>query len=52
MQCEKISDTYHILKFKDDTVLHLVGTAHVSKNSAEEVAAIIEKRTQIGSASS
>ena len=43
MQCEKISDTYHILKFKDNTVLHLVGTAHVSKNSAEEVASIIEK---------
>lgn len=43
MQCEKISDTYHILKFNDGSILHLVGTAHVSKNSAEEVAAIIEK---------
>ncbi len=45
MQCEKISDTYHILTFKDGTKLHLVGTAHVSKNSAEEVALIIEKES-------
>ena len=45
MQCEKISDTYHILTFKDGTKLHLVGTAHVSKNSAEEVALVIEKES-------
>lgn len=43
MTTEKISDTYHILTFDNGDVIHLVGTAHVSKNSAEEVREIIEK---------
>lgn len=45
MQNEKISDTHHLLTFKDGTRLHLIGTAHVSKNSAEEVKAIIEEES-------
>lgn len=43
MTTAKISDTYHILTFNNGDVIHLVGTAHVSKNSAEEVREIIEK---------
>lgn len=43
MTTAKISDTYHILTFDNGDVIHLVGTAHVSKNSAEEVREIIEK---------
>ncbi len=43
MKTTKISDTYHIIEFDNGSVIHLVGTAHVSKNSAEEVKAIIEK---------
>ncbi len=43
MTTTKVSDTYHIITFSDGSVIHLVGTAHVSKNSAEEVREIIEK---------
>ncbi len=43
MTTTKVSDTYHILTFDNGDVIHLVGTAHVSKNSADEVKEIIEK---------
>lgn len=43
MTCEKIDDTYHIITFDNGNKIHLVGTAHVSKNSAEEVKRIIEE---------
>ncbi len=42
MQIEKISDTYHRITFSDGSVVYLIGTAHVSKNSVEEVRNIIE----------
>ena len=43
MTTQKVSDTYHIITFDNGDTIHLVGTAHVSKNSAEEVREIIEK---------
>ena len=43
MQVEKLSDTYHKITFKDKRQLFLVGTAHVSRNSVEEVERIIEE---------
>ncbi len=43
MTTTKVSDTYHIINFNNGSIIHLVGTAHVSKNSAEEVKEIIEK---------
>ena len=42
MTTETISDTIHRLVLKDQEIL-LVGTAHVSQTSVEEVAAIIEQ---------
>ena len=42
MQIEKISDTYHRITFSDGSIVYLIGTAHVSKNSVEEVRNIIE----------
>ncbi|MBQ0072024.1 MAG: TraB family protein, partial [Spirochaetales bacterium] len=45
MVTEKISDTYHIIRFDNGDVLHLVGTAHVSKDSVKEVQEIIEKES-------
>ena len=42
MHIEKISDTYHKITFSNGSEVFLVGTAHVSKNSVEEVASIIE----------
>lgn len=42
MHIEKISDTYHKITFSNGSEVFLVGTAHVSKNSVEEVACIIE----------
>ena len=44
MVTEKISDTYHIIRFDNGDVIHLVGTAHVSNNSVEEVRSIIEEQ--------
>ncbi len=43
MTTVKVSDTYHIITFSNGDTIHLVGTAHVSRNSAEEVRQIIEK---------
>ena len=43
MQVEKISDTYHKITFNNNSQLFLVGTAHVSRNSVEEVERIIEE---------
>ncbi len=43
MKVNKVSDTYHIINFDNGDVLHIVGTAHVSKGSVEEVKEIIEK---------
>jgi len=40
---EKISDTFHRLTFADGRQVLLVGTAHVSKESVDEVAAVIEE---------
>ena len=37
MDINKISDTIHLIKFKDESELLLIGTAHVSKDSVEEV---------------
>ncbi len=37
MDINKISDTIHLIKFKDKSELLLIGTAHVSKDSVEEV---------------
>lgn len=42
MQIEKISDTYHRITFSDGSIVYLIGTAHVSRNSVEEVRNIIE----------
>ena len=42
MQIEKISDTIHRLKFNYQEVI-LIGTAHVSQNSVEEVGRLIEE---------
>lgn len=43
MTTEKIDDTYHVITFDNGNKIHLVGTAHVSKNSADEVKRIIEE---------
>lgn len=40
---EKISDTEHRLTLKDGRQIVLIGTAHVSQNSVEEVKAVIER---------
>ena len=42
MTVNKVSDTYHIITFDNGDILHLVGTAHVSKDSVDEVKKIIE----------
>ena len=42
MVTEKISDTYHVIHFDNGDTIHLVGTAHVSNQSVEEVRSIIE----------
>ena len=42
MTHEKLSDTIHRLNFKDGRQILLVGTAHVSKESVNEVAAYID----------
>ena len=42
MQIEKISDTYHRITFSDGSIVYLIGTVHVSRNSVEEVRNIIE----------
>ena len=44
MVTEKISDTYHVIHFDNGNVIHLVGTAHVSNQSVEEVRSIIEEQ--------
>lgn len=44
MVTEKISDTYHVLRFDNGSVIHLIGTAHVSNKSVEEVKTIIEEQ--------
>ena len=44
MVTEKISDTYHVIYFDNGNVIHLVGTAHVSNQSVEEVRSIIEEQ--------
>lgn len=43
MQVETVSDTIHRLNLDDGTVITLVGTAHVSQNSVEEVRSLIEQ---------
>ena len=43
MQVEKISDTFHHIVFANGDELFIIGTAHVSKDSVEEVASVIEK---------
>lgn len=43
MHIEKISDTYHRITFADGSEVFLIGTAHVSQNSVEEVARIIDE---------
>lgn len=42
MNIEKISDTVHLIKFKDNSELLLIGTAHISKESVNEVESYIE----------
>ncbi len=42
MTDEKMSDTFHRLTLNDGKEILLVGTAHVSKESVDEVAQIIE----------
>lgn len=42
MIAEKLSDTFHRLTFKDGRQIILVGTAHVSKESVDEVSAYID----------
>jgi pheromone shutdown-related protein TraB len=43
MTIEKKSDTVHLLKFKDNSELLLIGTAHISKESVNEVNSYIEE---------
>ena len=43
MQIEKISDTYHHITFADGDEVFLIGTAHVSQHSVEEVAETIDR---------
>jgi pheromone shutdown-related protein TraB len=43
MKIETVSDTLHRLYLEDGTEIILIGTAHVSKTSAEEVRATIEE---------
>ncbi len=43
MNIEKISDTAHLIKFKDNSELLLIGTAHISKESVDEVSSYIEE---------
>ena len=43
MQIERISDTYHRITFANGSVVYLIGTAHISNNSADEVRQIIEQ---------
>ena len=45
MHIEKISDTYHRIEFEDGRRIFLIGTAHVSKDSVDEVARIIEEES-------
>ncbi len=45
MQIEKISDTYHRITFSDGSIVYLIGTAHVSRNSVEEVKDIIDSES-------
>ena len=43
MEVIKISDTIHRLNFNNGDVITLVGTAHVSHNSVDEVKSVIEE---------
>lgn len=43
MNIEKKSDTVHLIKFKDNSELLLIGTAHISKESVNEVNSYIEE---------
>ena len=43
MQTERISDTYHRITFADGSTVFLIGTAHISSTSVDEVRAIIEE---------
>ena len=45
MQIERISDTYHRISFANGSQVLLVGTAHVSQSSVDEVASIIEEES-------
>ncbi len=45
MQIERISDTYHRISFSNGSQVLLVGTAHVSQSSVDEVASIIEEES-------
>lgn len=43
MKIETISDTIHKITFKNDSELLLIGTAHISKGSVDEVSSYMEK---------
>ena len=42
MQIERISDTYHRITFANGNTVFLIGTAHISSTSVDEVREIIE----------
>lgn len=42
MQIERISDTYHRITFANGSTVFLIGTAHISSTSVDEVRSIIE----------
>ena len=43
MNVETIDSTYHVITFEDGRKIHLVGTAHISSGSVEEVARVIDE---------
>jgi pheromone shutdown-related protein TraB len=43
MKIETISDTVHKITFKDDKELLLIGTAHISKGSVDEVSSYMDE---------
>lgn len=45
MQIETISDTFHRVSFSNGSQVLLIGTAHVSQSSVEEVQSIIESES-------
>lgn len=43
MNVETIDSTLHVITFDDGSVIHLIGTAHVSSGSVEQVGKIIDE---------